>query len=57
MDFAVCDVVSGFNLRFFWTYQEGGVILKSILDSVILFRYVDISFVELSFVFPSVLEE
>jgi hypothetical protein len=57
MDFAVCDVVPGFNLRFFWTYQEGGVILKSILNSVLRFRCVDISFVELSSVISPVLEE
>lgn len=57
MDSTICDVVSGFDLRFFWTYQEGGVILKSILNSVLRFRCVDINFVELSFVISPVLEE
>ena len=57
MDFTICDVVFGFDLRFFWTYKEGGVILKSILNSVLRFRCVDISFVELSFVISPVLEE
>jgi hypothetical protein len=57
VDSTICDVVFGFNLRFFWTYQEGGVILKSILNSVLRFRCVDINFVELSFVISPVLEE
>ncbi len=57
MDSTICDVVSGFNLRFFWTYKEGGVILKSILNSVLLFGCVDINFVELSCVISPVLKE